>query len=826
MSLFVPARAALDHINDNRVSLSMPRGADAENIPPFVHMKGVKTRPLSHYPRVSGLARQRRRHAARSANASALNISTNTYASEDIPLVFSGSLIVESISPKPSAATTTGLVTPPANQKTVPTRLPMSPPPEEEIRRHQVSSIPLTSLDLFLTALHCQQGLSYASTFSSASTVKPWSTISPVKSRKRARSVATSDEEDMSPKTKSRKQVKAKAVPPMLAGTKRPRHPPSPGVPSFADDLPPITTHNPKVHKQLPRLLELGTPIRPSASNNVPRTEFVERRKPTTFDVARRRRRTASPLRIRPLPPPDPRTFKPPPPPSPSEDPLLLKGNKRRRRVRRSDVKRPRPGSPTRASKDKEQLPSSPSVYTPRVPGYHQDMSIGFNDTTGWDDQSTNDYVVALKFNLSSSSQRDPSTKLGSPARLASPHPSAKKAKSNPLPFRSPVAEENDFWGTTQEMGHGPSSDDSDEELVPVPSVLDLPTRAEPPTTPGSPVASPTTVERAAPAENVLPRVRVPTPRRKTLSERMAKLGTKLGGEASSFRAPARFTELDALPSDPVSPVKDLTLPSDNTSAVAEVITQDRDSGLYLTSQDERSVVVETAAEEMICVKEVEFPLLNSSTPDENNGTATAGSIEQPFDQSVADPSREQSLDVSHDVIHPLPKDVLSSRSRSPMPKQSTPKTILSDLPTESSPALPRFEFQSPTSYMVKPSPFFHQEPMQKQFQQTYQHFDFDLRTQTSSSLRFINIPAITVQSQHQDSFNSGADKTMEVVEAFEDGDESSWEGEHEDGEPLVHVSSKSPMAAARAAAILKLVSACVVVGHITGFSYDRSIAP
>jgi len=120
------------------VSLSMPRGADAENIPPFVPARGVKTRPLSHYPRVSGLVRQRRRHAVRSANASALNISTNTYASEDIPLVFSGSLIVESMSPKPSAATTTGLATPPASQITVPTHLPMSPPPEEEIRKHRV----------------------------------------------------------------------------------------------------------------------------------------------------------------------------------------------------------------------------------------------------------------------------------------------------------------------------------------------------------------------------------------------------------------------------------------------------------------------------------------------------------------------------------------------------------------------------------------------------------------------------------------------------------------------------------------------------------------
>src|SRR5260370_25195587 len=101
----------------------MPRGADAENIPPFVPPRDAKTRQLSHYTRVSGLARQRRRQAARSAITSALNTSTNTYASEDIPLVFSGSLIVESVSPKPSTLPTTGLATPPASQMTVPTRL-------------------------------------------------------------------------------------------------------------------------------------------------------------------------------------------------------------------------------------------------------------------------------------------------------------------------------------------------------------------------------------------------------------------------------------------------------------------------------------------------------------------------------------------------------------------------------------------------------------------------------------------------------------------------------------------------------------------------------
>jgi len=634
----------------------------------------------------------------------------------------------------------------------------------------------------------------------------------------------------MSPKTKNRKQVKAKVVPPMLAGTKRPRHPSSPDVPTFADDLPPITTANAKVRKQLRKLVEPDTPIRPSAASNVPRTEFVERRKPSSFDLTRRRRRTASPLRIRPLPPPDPRTFIPPPPPSPSEDPLLLKGTKRRRRVRRSDVKHPHPGSPIRASKDKKRVPSASSAHIPRVPDYHQDMSIDFNDTTEWDDQSTNDYVVALKFDLSSSSQRNPSTKLGSPA-LASPYPSAKKVKSNPLPVRSPVAEGDEIWGTTQKMGHGPSSDDSDDEgLIPVPSAPEFSTRVGPPTTPVSPVVASTTRECTPPPdENVLPRVRAPTPRRKTLFERMAELGTKLGGEGSGFRTPTRFTELDALPSDSVSPVKeDLTSLSDDTREVAEVITQDRDSGLDLASRDERSVVVETAAEEMECVKEVEFPLFNGTRPDENNGAATAGSIEQSFDQSVADPSVEQSLDVSQDIPSPSLMGALSThhRARSPTLKQSTPKTILSDVPTESSPASPRFEFQSPTSHMVKPSPFFHQTPMQKQFQQTYQHLDFEIQAPTSSSLRFINIPAITAQSQHQNSFNNGADKTMEVVEAFDDDDESSWEGEDADGEPLVHVSSKDPMAAARAAAILKLVSTCVIVGHITRFSYDHSIAP
>ena len=617
----------------------------------------------------------------------------------------------------------------------------------------------------------------------------------------------------MSPKSKSRKQVKAKVVPPMLAGTKRRRHPSSPGVPSFADDLPPMTIPNAKLRKQLTKLLEAETPIRPSAPNNVPRTEFLERRKPTSFDVAHRRRLTTSPLRIRPLPPPDLRTFQPPPPSSPSEDPLLLKGSKRRRRVRRSDVKYPRPDSPTRASKDKKRVPSSSSVQTSRVPDYDQDMSIGFNDTTEWDNQPTNDYVVALNFNLSTSPQRNPSIKFGSPARFPSPYPSSKNARSDPLPVRSPVTEENDFWGVTQEIGHGPSSDDSDNE-----ELVEHPTRVEPLTTPASPVAISTAGGCTPPAENVRPRVRAPTPRRKTLSERVAELGTKLGGEGSSFRAPTSFTELNALPSDSVSPSKeDLTPPSDDTSLVAGVITQDQDSGLDLASQVERSVIVEAAAEELPRIK---FPL-------QNNGTATAMSIEQPFDQFIVDPPMEQSLNVSQDGPSPLPKDALSTHNcpRSPILKQSTPKTILSDLPTESSPA-PRFEFQSPTSHMVKPSPFFHQTPIQKQFRQQHQHFDFDFQSPTSSSLCLINIPAITVPSQHQDSFNMGADTTMEVMEAFEDDDESSWEGEDENGEPLVHVSSIDPLAAARAAAILKLVSTCVVVEHIIRFSYDHSIAP
>ena len=604
----------------------------------------------------------------------------------------------------------------------------------------------------------------------------------------------------------------------MLAGTKRPRHPSSPGVPSFADDYPSMTIPNAKIRKQLRNLLDADTPIRPSASNNVPRTEISERRKPTSFDVAHRRRRTASPLRIRPMPPPDLRTFQPPRPPSPSEDPLLLKGSKRRRRVRRSDVKYPRPVSPTRASKDKERAPTSSSVQTSRVPKYNQDMSIGFNDTTEWDDQPTNnDYVVALNFNLSTSPQRNPSIKFGSPARLASPYPSSNNAKSDPLPVRSPVAEENDFWGTTQEIGHGPSSDDSDnEELVPVPSVPEHPTRVEPLTTPASPVAIPTARGCTPPPENIRPRVRAPTPRRKTLSERVAELGTKLGGEGSSFRAPTSFTELNALTSDSVSPFKeDLTPPSDDNSVVAEVITQDQDSGLDLASQDE------AAAEELPRIKDVVHPL-------QIDGAATAMWIDQPFDQFVADPPMERSPNVSQVGLSPLPKDALSThnRPRSPILKQSTPRTILSDLPTESSPAPPRFEFQSPTSHMVKPSPFFHQTPIQKQFRQPHQHFDFDFQSPTPSSLCLINIPAITAPSQHQDSFNKGADKTMEVMEAFEDDEESSWEGEDENGEPLVHVSSIDPLAAARAAAILKLVSTYVVLEHIVGSSYDHSIAP
>jgi len=489
-------------------------------------------------------------------------------------------------------------------------------------------------------------------------------------------------------------------------------------------------------------------------------------------------------------------------------------------------VKHPRLGSPTRASKDKERAPNPSTGHTPRVRDHHQDMSIGFNDTAEWDNQSTNDYVVALKFNLSTSSQQSPSTKLGSPARLASPYPSVKKASSNPLPVRSPVAEENDFWGTTQEMGHCPSSDDSDnEEPVPVPSLSELPTRVEPQTIPiAESIARRCT---PPPPENVRPRVRAPTPHRRTLSERVTELGTKLGGEGSSFRGPTRFTELDALPSDSVSPVKeDLTPPSDDISVVAEVTTQDRNSGLDLSSQNERSVA-EEMAEEMGGIKDVVFPLLDGTRPIESNGTATAGSLEQSFDQAVADPSMEQRLDVSQDGPSPLLKDALSTHNRphTSILNQSTPKTTRADLPTESSPTPPRFEFQSPTSHMVKPSPFFHQTPMQKQFQQPYQHFDFNFQAPTSSSLRLIDIPAITAQSQHQDSFNNGADKTMELVEAFEDDDESSWEGEDEDGEPLVHVSSVNPMAAARAAAILKLVS-IYRMGRIIRFSYGHSVAP
>ena len=65
----------------------------------------------------------------------------------------------------------------------------------------------------------------------------------------------------------------------------------------------------------------------------------------------------------------------------------------------------------------------------------------------------------------------------------------------------------------------------------------------------------------------------------------------------------------------------------------------------------------------------------------------------------------------------------------------------------------------------------------------------------------------------------------MEVVEASEEDDESSLEGEDENGEPLVHVSSIDPMAAARAAAILKLVSTRVVVERIIRFSYDHLTA-
>ena len=139
---------------DNRVSLSMPRGTDAENIPPFLPTGHVKTRPLCHYPRVSGLARQRRRHATRDANASALNISTNTYASDDIPLLFSGSFIVEGMSPEPSAVTKTSFATAPANQRAVLTRLSMSPPLGEETRRQQVS-LNASHFRLALTMLRC-----------------------------------------------------------------------------------------------------------------------------------------------------------------------------------------------------------------------------------------------------------------------------------------------------------------------------------------------------------------------------------------------------------------------------------------------------------------------------------------------------------------------------------------------------------------------------------------------------------------------------------------------------------------------------------------------
>jgi len=708
----------------------------------------------------------------------------------------------------------------------------MSSPPEEEIRKQQVSfnASHFPRLGPHNLALS-PKALGYASTSSPAThnmgTMKLQSSTAPIKSRKRARSVTNSDEEHTGPKTKTRKQAKANVIPPILAGTKRPRHPPLPGVPSFTDDLPPVTVPNPKARKQLRRLVEPDTPIRPSALINVPKTEFIERRKPTSVDIARRRRRTVSP-HIRPLPPPDLRAFEPPPPPSPSEDPLLLKGSKRRRRVRRSDVQQPRLESLTRTSKDKGRASRSSSVHTPRAPEYHQDVGINFNDTVEWDNQPTKDFIVPLKFNLSSSSQHDSSTKHGPVARLASPYPLAKKAKNSPLPVRSPVTEENEFWGTTHDMGHGPSSDDSDnEDPVPVPSIPAFQTEAKPPTTPTSPVPPSAAGEHGPLVVSALPDVRAPTPRRKTLSERMAQLGSKLGGEGSSFRVPIRFTELDALPSDSVSPVKeDLTPPSDDTNQVAEPTTQHRDDVLDLAAQDEHSVVVETPAEETERLKEGEFPVFDSTRPDGNNGTATTGSVEQSFDQSVTDPSVDQNLDVSQDTPFPLTEDELPThnRSHSPMLKQSTPKAILSGLPTESSPALPRFEFQSPTSHMVKPSPFFHQTPLQKQFQKTHQHFDFDF--QSSSGLRLMSIPAITAQSQHQDNFNNRADETMEVVEAFEDDDESSWEGVDEDGEPLVHVSSKNPIAAARAAAILKLVRVCVVVGHITRVSYDHSIAP
>ena len=668
--------------------------------------------------------------------------------------------------------------------------------------------MPLTSHDLALTILHLSpKAMSCTSTSPPAtrntSTMKLQPSTAPVKSRKRARSVTDSDEENTSPKTKTRKQAKANVVPPILAGTKRPRHPPSPGVPSFADDLAPVTVPNPKVRKQLRKLVESGTPVRSSASTNVPKTEFIERRKPTSVDIARRRRRTVS-LRIHTLPPPDLRAFEPPPPPSPSEDPLLLKGSKRRHRIRRSDVGQPRLESRTRASKDEGRVSSSSSVHTPLAPEYHQDMGINFNDVIEWDNPPTKNYIVPLKFTPSSSSQHNSSTKPGPAARLASPYPLAKKAKNSPLPVRRPVAEENEFWGTTHDIGHGLPSDDSDNEVpVPVPSIPVFQTRTKPPTTtPNTPLAPPAVGERTPPVMNALPRVRAPTPRRKTLSERMTELGSKLGGEESSFRAPTRFTELDALPSDSVSPVKeDLTPPSDDTNEVAESTAQYRDNGLDLAAQDEHSVTVE-----MERLTEGEVPLFDSTKPD--NGTATTGSVEQSFGQPVTDPSVDQNLDMSQDASFPLSEDELPTNNRlhSPMLKQSTPKAILSDFPTESSPALPRFEFQSPTSHMVMPSPFFHQTPVQKQFQQTYQHFDFDSQAPTSS-LHMINIPAITAQSQYQDNFNNRAGKTMEAVGAFEDDDESSWEGEDEDGEPHVRVSSKNPVAAARAAAILKLVS-------------------
>lgn len=472
-------------------------------------------------------------------------------------------------------------------------------------------------------------------------------------------------------------------------------------------------------------------------------------------------------------------------------------------------MKAPRLESLTRVGKDKGLVSSSSSVPTPRAPEHHQDMGINY-DTIEWDDPPTKDYIVPLKFSLASSSQHNSSTKPGPAPHLASPYPFVKKAKNSPLPVRSPMAEENEFWGTTHDMGHVLSSDDSDnEELVPVPSIPAFQPRTKSPTTMPTPPVPPSAAgTRTPPVVNAPPRIRAPTPRRKTLSERMAELGSKLGSEGSSFRAPARFTELDALPSDSVSPVKeDLTPPFDGTNDVAESTTQHRDNGLDLEAQDEHPVAVEMAAEEMERLDEGEFHLFDSTGPDGNNGNAT-GSIEQYFDQSVAESSVDQNLDISQDASFPLSEDELPTQNRPHPPtlKQSTPKADLSDLPTES-PPLPRFEFQSPTSHMVKPSLLFHQTPLQKQFQQTYQHVDFGFQAATSPSLHLITIPAITAQSQHQDNFNNRADQTMEVVEAFDDDDESSWEGEGEDGEPLVHVSSKNPVAAARAAAILKLVS-------------------